>query len=128
VLLLGSSGSGKSDLLLRLIDRGFTLVADDRVDLEDGLASPAAGLEGLVEMRSLGILRMPYQAPVRLALVCELLAPGSSAALRLPAAALHALGLPMLRFDARPASAPLLVSHALDCVQGRLAMHAGAFA
>jgi hypothetical protein len=31
VLLLGTSGSGKSDLLLRLIDRGWALVADDQV-------------------------------------------------------------------------------------------------
>ena len=30
VLLVGPSGSGKSDLALRLIDRGFTLVSDDR--------------------------------------------------------------------------------------------------
>ena len=30
VLLSGPSGSGKSDLALRLIDRGFTLVSDDQ--------------------------------------------------------------------------------------------------
>ena len=38
VLLRGPSGSGKSDLALRLIDGGARLVADDRTDLavEDG--------------------------------------------------------------------------------------------
>ena len=30
VLISGPSGSGKSDLALRLLDRGFTLVSDDQ--------------------------------------------------------------------------------------------------
>jgi serine kinase of HPr protein (carbohydrate metabolism regulator) len=30
VLISGPSGSGKSDLALRMLDRGFTLVSDDR--------------------------------------------------------------------------------------------------
>ncbi len=124
VLLLGPSGCGKSDLLLRLIDRGFVLVADDRVELEQGLAAPAPGLEGLVEMRGLGILRLAHRAPVRLALACEL----GGCPPRLPEPVWHALGVPMLRLDPHPASAALLVAHALDCVQRRIAMHAGAFA
>ena len=124
VLLLGPSGCGKSDLLLRLIDRGFALVADDRVELEQDLAAPAPGLEGLVEMRGLGILRLPHRAPVRLLLVCEL----GQRPPRLPEPAWHALGVPVLRLDPQPASAALLVAHALDCVQRRTAMHAGAFA
>ena len=41
VLLIGPPGAGKSDLLLRLLARGFDLVADDRVDI-DGRHSPAA--------------------------------------------------------------------------------------
>ncbi len=124
VLLLGPPGCGKSDLLLRLIDRGFALVADDRVELELGLATPLPGQEGLVEMRGLGILHLAHRAPVRLMLACEL----GQATTRLPEPAWHALGLPLLRLDPRPASAALLVAHALDCVQRRTAMHAGAFA
>ncbi len=38
VLLVGPPGSGKSDLVLRLLARGFELVADDQVDLVDGIA------------------------------------------------------------------------------------------
>lgn len=124
VLLLGEAGVGKSDLLLRLIDRGFALVADDRVEVEDGWAAPPAGGEGLVEMRGLGILRLAWEAPARLALVCLL----QHRMPRLPAPERHPLGLPLLRLDPRPASAPLLVEKALDCLLGRAALQAGAFA
>src|SRR3546814_17073228 len=54
VLILGNSGQGKSDLALRLIDRGARLVADDRCDtwFERGRPgcrppeNPAGTLEG----------------------------------------------------------------------------------
>lgn len=59
-LLLGPSGSGKSDLALRLIDQGAELVADDRVALHvaDGqlLASAPTGLPPLLEVRGIGLL------------------------------------------------------------------------
>lgn len=65
VLLRGPSGSGKSDLALRLIDGGAVLVADDQVVVEgaDGVlrASAPAVLAGLIEVRGLGIMRLPYQ-------------------------------------------------------------------
>ena len=122
-MLLGPSGCGKSDLLLRLIDRGFVLVADDRVDMQAGFASPARGLEGLVEMRGLGILRLVHGAPRRVVLACELGAP-----CRLPEPVLHPLGMPLLRLDAQSSSAPLVVGHALDVLEGRTVMHAGALA
>ncbi len=76
VLLRGPSGSGKSDLALRLIDGGAVLVADDRVVLEvqDGLlmASPPERLAGMMEARGIGILEnLPWQA-APLALVVDL--------------------------------------------------------
>ena len=43
VLLIGPPGAGKSDLVLRLLARGFDLVADDRVDIEDGVARTRTG-------------------------------------------------------------------------------------
>jgi serine kinase of HPr protein (carbohydrate metabolism regulator) len=73
VLLLGPSGAGKSDLALRLIDEGAKLVADDRTDLvlEKGRwrASAPATIAGLIEVRGLGIIRLPVlkRAPVVLA-------------------------------------------------------------
>ena len=125
VLLIGSPGAGKSDLVLRLLARGFDLVADDRVNIVDGMAQPVPALAGLLEVRGLGIVRLPYVAAARLVLVVEL----DDTATRLPAPAMHArLGLPMARLDPWAASAPEKVSLALDCALGRVAQIAGAFA
>jgi serine kinase of HPr protein (carbohydrate metabolism regulator) len=74
VIVRGASGSGKSDLCLRLIDAGGLLVADDQVLVECGdgdllFASAPSGLAGLIEVRGVGILRLPRVAgrsPVRL--------------------------------------------------------------
>ena len=126
VLLLGPAGSGKSDLALRLIGRGFTLVADDRVDIRDGTATPPRLLAGLLEVRGLGIVRLPRAASARLALVVEL---GPGPVDRLPAPERHPdLDLPVVRLDPAAASAPERVVLALDCAIGRVSQIAGAFA
>ncbi len=65
VLLLGAPGAGKSELVLRLLARGFVLVADDQVVIEAGAARPPPALAGLLEVRGLGIVRVAYEAPVR---------------------------------------------------------------
>ncbi len=125
VLLTGPTGSGKSDLLLRLLSRGFSLVADDRVDIAGLHASPPVALAGMLEVRGLGILRLAHVAPVDLALVVDLCA----SVPRLPAPARHAvLDLPLIRLDPREASAPDKVALALDCALGRVTQLAGAFA
>ncbi len=79
VLLLGPSGAGKSDLALRLIDGGAVLIADDRVDLDvrqgDVRLSGPANLAGLMEVRGVGIVRMPFATKVSLSLVVDLVKP-----------------------------------------------------
>ncbi len=76
VLLLGKSGSGKSDLALRLIEnKGARLVADDRVNLEADrnnlIASAPENLQNLLEVRGVGIIKLPAlsRSIVRLAVV-----------------------------------------------------------
>jgi hypothetical protein len=76
VLLLGKSGSGKSDLALRLIGRGARLVADDRTELrcERGrlVARAPAKIAGLIELRGVGIVAMPRALSAPIALVVDL--------------------------------------------------------
>ena len=132
VLLIGPPGAGKSDLVLRLLGRGFDLVADDQVDIAEGQVSAPAALAGLLEVRGLGILRLPYVPSAHLALVVDL----TLRADRLPEPGLHAglpgshagLKVPLVHIDADAASAPDRVIMALDCALGRIAQVAGAFA
>jgi serine kinase of HPr protein (carbohydrate metabolism regulator) len=79
VLLRGPSGSGKSDLALRLIDGGARLVADDQTEIErtpNGLVvrSPAT-IAGKMEVRGVGILKLPSVASAPLRLVVDLVPP-----------------------------------------------------
>lgn len=76
LLILGPSGSGKSALALQLIALGAGLVADDRTDVirtgDSLIAHCPPALEGLIEARHMGLLRMPAQPPVRLHLAVDL--------------------------------------------------------
>ena len=75
VLIEGRSGEGKSDLALRLIDRGAMLVSDDQTicQRQDGAlhARPPATIAGRIEVRGVGIIDMPHleRAPVSLLIV-----------------------------------------------------------
>jgi serine kinase of HPr protein (carbohydrate metabolism regulator) len=76
VLLLGKSGAGKSDLALRLIERGALLVADDRtlIAIERGhlVARAPETIAGLLEVRGLGVVKLPAAPKVRVSLVVAL--------------------------------------------------------
>lgn len=76
LLLMGASGSGKSDLALRLIDRGATLVSDDYTALSARagrlFAAPPTNIAGLIEVRHIGIVNLPYVIDVPIALVAVL--------------------------------------------------------
>ena len=83
LLIRGPSASGKSRLALELIHAADTgglrfarLVADDRVHLTAAggrlLARPAASLAGLIEVRGIGLLRLPYEPCAVIGLVVDL--------------------------------------------------------
>ena len=88
MLIRGPAGSGKSSLAFVLIQAGhsgalpFTrLVGDDRVHLEAAhgrvLVRPAETLAGLIEVRGLGIRRVPYEPLAVVRLVVDLAAADS---------------------------------------------------
>ena len=76
VLLQGASGSGKSDLALRLIDAGARLIADDQSELirRGGalVARAPAAIAGLMEVRGLGIVQVETEAEAPVALIVDL--------------------------------------------------------
>jgi serine kinase of HPr protein (carbohydrate metabolism regulator) len=117
VLLRGASGCGKSDLALRLIDRGAALVSDDYTEIrrEDGrlLAAAPATIAGRIEVRGVGIAELPAAADVPLCLVAELDRPPE----RLPDGAftveVAGAPLPAVALAALEASAPLKLEAAL---------------
>jgi HPr kinase/phosphorylase len=93
VLIRGPSGSGKSRLALELIQAAHSgpphfahLVGDDRVHVEAAhgrlLVRPAATLAGLIEVRGVGIRKLPYEPRAVVGLVVDL----AAAAERLPQA------------------------------------------
>jgi hypothetical protein len=76
VLLLGRSGSGKSDLALRLMALGAELVADDRSDLfllrGRLYAKAPAAIAGLLEARGVGIVSLPFAEKASIGMVVRL--------------------------------------------------------
>jgi serine kinase of HPr protein (carbohydrate metabolism regulator) len=118
VLISGPSGSGKSDLALRLLDRGFTLVSDDqtivRRDGERLVASAPPTIKGKLEIRGIGIVEMDTIEDVPVALFVEL----TSEIMRLPddrrERPVLGVNLPLVSVDAMTASAASKVALALD--------------
>ena len=90
VLIRGPSGSGKSRLALELLQAGRSgalccgalrfarLVGDDRVHIAAAhgrlLVHPAAALAGMIELRGVGIVKLPYEPRAVVGLVVDLAA------------------------------------------------------
>jgi serine kinase of HPr protein (carbohydrate metabolism regulator) len=129
VLLRGPSGSGKSDLALRLVDGGARLISDDLVRIERRGAElwvmPPIGvppeLRHRIEIRGLGIAALPGEAEAPLALVVDLVSvPGPE---RLPPAQrcqYLEVGLPLIAIDPFAASAAAKLRLAVKCGAGSI--------
>ena len=116
VVITGRSGSGKSDLALRLIDRGFVLVSDDQTIIGKSganlVASAPETICGKIEVRGVGILNMTFVDSAAVSLWVEL----TNEIKRLPDDEKHMIlgvEMPALRLDGLTASAPLKVELAL---------------
>ena len=118
VMMTGPSGSGKSDLALRLFDLNFQLVSDDQTIVSrDGdrlIASAPSTIAGKIEVRGIGIVDMEAVADVPVALVVEL----TTDIHRLPddsrERSILGIGIPLVSIDAMIASAASKVALALD--------------
>ncbi len=118
VLIGGPSGSGKSDLALRLLDRGFVLVSDDQTIVrKDGtrlVAVAPPSIAGKLEVRGIGIVDVDRVENVPVALMVEL----TSEIQRLPddsrERVILGIRVPLISIDAAAASAPSKVALALD--------------
>lgn len=111
VLLRGPSGSGKSDLALRLIDGGARLVADDQVEItRDGdvlMARAPEALKGRMEIRGIGIVPADVTDEARLGFVVDLVAPDLVERMREPrTVSLLGIALPAIDLAPFEASAP----------------------
>ena len=117
VLITGLSGSGKSDLALRLIDRGAVLVSDDytivsRAGDELSACAPST-IKGKLEVRGVGLLAMPVEDHVPIAMIIDLVTPVT----RLPEAwemrVILGVALPVVPLAGFETSAAIKVEHAL---------------
>ena len=110
VLIRGASGAGKSDLALRLIDSGATLVADDYCEVQARggalLAQAPPAIAGKLEVRGLGLVEIPHIPTAAIGLVVDLLPERDIE--RMPESndiVVEGVTLPRLFVDARSASA-----------------------
>ncbi len=118
VVILGPSDSGKSDLALRLIDHGATLISDDYVEIkcEKGqlIAHCVPNIEGLIEVRGVGLIKMDYLKYTTLHLALELIHRDKIE--RLPVDKIfdqEGCQIPLLEFDAFSVSAVAKIRVAL---------------
>ena len=118
VILAGRSGSGKSDLALRLFDRGFRLVSDDQTMVHKAsgrlIATAPPTIRGKLEVRGIGIVAVDPLDDVPVCLFVEL----AEAVERMPEAGLErmllGLAVPLVGIEAASASAAAKVDLALD--------------
>ncbi len=117
VLIGGRSGKGKSDLALRLIDRGAVLVSDDYtlVRRVEGrlLATAPETIAGKIEVRGVGILELPVERDVPVALFVDLDLDATRLPVTLEERPVAGVPIPLIGLSALEASAPIKVEAAL---------------
>jgi serine kinase of HPr protein (carbohydrate metabolism regulator) len=109
---------GKSDLALRLIDRGATLVSDDYTLIHRRgqrlIASPPPTIAGKIEVRNLGILEFDHVSEVPLSLYVDLDRSGERHPEPGESLLIAGLSVPLVAVSPLEASAPLKVELAQD--------------
>ena len=122
ILFRGPSGSGKSDLALRVINCGGTLVSDDQtiiVRQEDELImSSPDNIRDKIEVRGVGIVNMLAKKEVRLGLVLDMMPSEKIDRIPIPQFCWYlGLQVPVLGLHPFENSAPLKVQLAINSVR-----------
>lgn len=117
VLILGPSGSGKSDLSIQLIDRGAMLISDDQVITSrssDGITlGPPENIAGKIEVYSLGIIEMPFVANIPLSMIVSLSEKPSRFPFDNPSRQYLGIDVPTITIDTNRATTAIKVELAL---------------
>ena len=118
MMICGKSGAGKSDLALRLIDRGAILISDDYVDIRRTNGQlrlyPPANLAGKLEVRSLGIVERDYLPGTELNMIINLTESPDRFPLDKQAMILLGITVPFCTLDAMESSAAIKAELALQ--------------
>lgn len=118
VMICGPSGSGKSDLALRLIDRGARLVSDDyTIAKRSGgilIATPPDTIAGKMEVRGIGLVDMAHVRDVPVGLIVELFDTVHRMPTDLPVRMVAGVEVPVIRITPHHCSAPIKLEMALE--------------
>lgn len=120
VLIGGLSGKGKSDLALRLLDRGASLVSDDysfvRRQGEQLIVSAPATIIGKIEIRGVGLAEFPAESDVPVALFVDLDVTPERLPERGESRTFAGIPIPVVALSALEPSAPIKVEIALKMI------------
>ena len=109
VLILGDSGSGKSDLALRLIDNGATLISDDisicKKTLNNIYLYCPPEIKGLLEVREIGIMTVPFVEKIKLQLVVNLKSKNNERFPKDNSLKILGIKIPLINIDGKNSSA-----------------------
>lgn len=109
LLITGESGSGKSDLALRLIDSGATLISDDQtICMKKETSIHLFSMEkiyGLIEIRGIGLMKVPYIENIKLSMIIHLVDKEIDRLPKIRKKKLLGLNIPLIKIFSKEASA-----------------------
>ena len=122
VLIEGESGAGKSDLTLRLVDRGAELVSDDYTVLEVQearlIGRAPERIAGRIEVRGIGIVSLPFRNEVPVAMMVRIEPTPERLPERPEQRCIAGIEIPLVALPALEPSAPIKVELALRMLAG----------
>lgn len=122
ILIRGAPGSGKTELALKLIGAGATLIADDQVILNNEenkmMASCPPQLTGLMEIKAIGIVEMNHKVETTVGLVIDLV-DNEEAVPEPEVAEILGIHLPLLRLNPFYLASTQKVRLAVNLIRGK---------